>query len=289
MLGIDLSRELREDYEITGLDLVRRPGSTVRGFYKGDITDRRNTCGIIAKANPDFVIHAAAWTDVDGCELDKDRAYKINAEGTKNVASACKDSGAILIYLSTDFVFDGKKKTPYKEDDTTGPLSVYADSKLKGEGFVRKSLGDYFILRTSWLYGRHGNNFVDTIIAKAATEKTLKVVDDQAGSPTYSKDLARAIHRLVDKVTVQSSKLKGYGIYHISNSGSVSWHDYAKEILKLSGSKTKVMPITSKKLNRPARRPAMSVLDNSKFIKFTGFKMRNWKTALKEYLQEGRE
>lgn len=288
MFGIDLSQELHKDYEITGLDLVRSPQSTVHRFCKVDITDRRNARDVIANAKPDFVIHAAAWTDVDGCELDRDKAYRINSEGTKSVASACKAAGAILIYISTDFVFDGKKKAPYKENDKTGPLSVYGDSKLRGEDFIRKTPNGYFILRTSWLYGRCGNNFVDTIIEKAGAEKTLRVVDDQVGSPTYTKDLAKAIHKLLDKITPHASRLTPYGVYHISNSGSVSWYDYTREILKLSGLKSEVVPITSKELDRPAGRPAMSVLDNAKFIKFTGFRMRNWKTALKEYLREGR-
>jgi dTDP-4-dehydrorhamnose reductase len=135
----------------------------------------------------------------------------------------------------------------------------------------------HFILRTSWLYGKHGKNFVDTIINKAKTEKVLRVVDDQIGSPTYTRDLARAIHSILNKST-------DYGTYHVSGSGSTSWCDYAKEILKLAGSRTKVLPISSKELDRPAKRPKMSVLDNSKFFKFTGYKMRDWREALKEYV-----
>jgi len=311
MLGVDLCQELAESYELYGLDVRRvqpapagvkgRPGGPgspahetaggagrVQGFFECDITDAKKIRDVISNVKPDVVIHAAAMTDVDGCELDKEKAYRINTDGTANVALACKESGAVLIYISTDFVFDGKKRTPYKETDETTPLSVYGDSKLKGEEAVKKDPGRYFILRTSWLYGKHGKNFVDTIAGKAKTEKVLKVVDDQVGSPTYTVDLAEAICALINKVTSHKSQVtsKDCGIYHVSNSGSVSWYEYAKEILKLAGSGTKVIPISSKELNAPAKRPAMSVLDNSKFIEFAGYKLRNWKDALKEYLTQ---
>lgn len=318
MLGVDLSQELYHDHEVFGADLIRRSylagrqaSFVVRGFYKLDITKKQNVSAVIKNLNPDVVIHAAAWTDVDGCELDPKRAYRINREGAKNAAYACKAIGATLIYLSTDFVFDGKKKNPYKETDKTNPLSVYGDSKLKGEEAVKKAAKKYFILRTSWLYGKRGKNFVDTILAKARSEKVLKVVDDQIGSPTYTKDLAKAIRALISVIARPANRLSSlrgreaaeaisktefaslplvarndkYGIYHVSNSGSVSWYDYAKEILKLAKSQTKVVPISSKELNRPAKRPKMSILDNSKFIKFTGYRMRNWQEALKEYVR----
>lgn len=278
MLGMDLTRELRIGYEVIGADIVRSPKSVVRRFYKADISDGKSTVSLFCKVKPDIVIHAAAWTDVDGCELDSKKAYRINTEGTKNVAIACKKVGATLVYISTDFVFDGRKKAPYKENDKTNPLSVYADSKLKGEAEVKKALKKYFILRTSWLYGKHGKNFVDTIAGKAKKAGVLKVVDDQAGSPTYAIDLARAIHVLMDKNS------KDYGIYHISNSGKVSWYEYAKTILRFSGIKAKVMPISSMELNRPAKRPVMSVMDSSKFESATGYKARSWKSALRGYL-----
>jgi dTDP-4-dehydrorhamnose reductase len=297
MLGVDLSQELCRDHEVYGADIVRRSSFAVRGFYKLDITKKQNVSALIKNLSPDMIIHAAAWTDVDGCELRPKQAYRINSDGTKNVALACKSVGAVLVYISTDFIFDGKKKNPYKEIDRTGPLSVYADSKLKGEMAVKKILKKYFILRTSWLYGKHGKNFVDTILKKAKTEKVLKVVDDQVGSPTYTKDLARAIRTIISVIAGPANRLSSlrgrspkqsqrieYGVYHVSNSGSVSWFDYAKEILRLAGSQTEVDPISSRELARPAKRPAMSVLDNSKFIKFTGHKMRDWREALKEYV-----
>ncbi|MBN1526879.1 MAG: dTDP-4-dehydrorhamnose reductase [Candidatus Omnitrophica bacterium] len=288
MLGVDLCQELRKDYIVTGTDAVTRsPGHQVTRFWKCDVTDKKGIADIIARACPDIVIHAAAMTDVDGCESRKKKAYAVNARGAEYVAAACKNAGAVMAYISTDFVFDGRKKRPYTETDRPNPLSVYAYSKLKGEKAVRSILKKYFILRTSWLYGRNGKNFVDTIIAKAKAEPRLKVVSDQIGCPTYTKDLAKAIRVLLDKVTRSPGhQVTSYGIYHVSNSGRVSWCDYAREILRLSGSKTKVMPVTSKEIaaKYPARRPAMSVLDNTKFKRFTGFKMRPWKEALKDYI-----
>ncbi|MDD5136424.1 MAG: sugar nucleotide-binding protein, partial [Candidatus Omnitrophica bacterium] len=161
--------------------------------------------------------------------------------------------------------------------------------KLESEEAVKKVLKDYFILRTSWLYGKNGKNFVDAILDKAKKETLLKVVDDQVGSPTYTKDFAKAIHVLLDRAVARSPgrQVTGSGIYHVSNSGSVSWYEYAKEILRLSGSDTKILAISSEELGRPAKRPAMSVLDNSKFTAFTGYKMRPWTAALNEYLSKG--
>ena len=296
MLGIDLWQELRGKYDVIGADLVHSPRlrqgfggqarSAVHRFYKIDITDKNSVLNVVAKVKPDIVVHTAAYTDVDGCELDPKKAYKVNSNGTRNVALACRKAAALLVYISTDFVFNGKKKSPYKENDKPSPLSVYGDSKLKGEEAVKSILKNYFILRTSWLYGKYGKNFVDTIIAKGREGNALKVVDDQVGSPTYTKDLAKAIHALLDKFfTPNALRSTQYGIYHVSNSGSVSWFAYAKEILKLADIKTKVFPILSKELDRPAKRPAMSVLDNSKFIEFTGYRMCNWKGALKNYVR----
>ncbi|MBN2452738.1 MAG: dTDP-4-dehydrorhamnose reductase [Candidatus Omnitrophica bacterium] len=284
MLGADLCRELRSGYDVAGLDLVRGPGLAPGRFYRADITDARSVGNAIARARPDAVIHSAAWTDVDGCELDRKKAFAVNSAGTKNVAAACRKAGSVLIYISTDFVFDGKKKGPYSESDRTGPLSVYGRSKLRGEEYVAKILKRYLIVRTSWLYGKRGKNFVDTIAARAKAGQPLRVVKDQVGSPTYTKDLAKAIHALLGIITNDDPRFTIYGIYHVSNSGKVSWFGYAKSILKISGMNTKVLPISSRELSRPARRPAMSVLDNSKFRKYTGYAMPGWKNALKRYL-----
>jgi len=292
MLGVDLCKELCVDYELIGVDIAK--AISTYSYRKCDITNKQEIFQVVKKARPNVVVHAAAMTDVDGCELNPEKARRINSEGAKNAALACKAADAALIYISTDFVFDGKKKSPYKETDKTNPISVYGDSKLKGEEAIKKAVKKHFILRTSWLYGKHGKNFVDTILAKAKGEKVLKVVDDQVGSPTYTKDLAKAIRALLDRVTKSPSHQvtcsrprfsAPYGIYHVSNSGKVSWFDYAKEILRLAKMPAKIVPISSEELDRPASRPAMSVLDNSKFIKFTGYRMRSWQEALKEYVR----
>jgi len=295
MLGIDLCCELRGRYEVYGADIIGSRGKgqgarkSVKKNYPCDITNKKSISDVVARVNPDIAIHAAAWTDVDGCEKDPGKAYRINRDGTRNVALACKKNKALLVYLSTDFVFNGRKKTPYRESDKPSPLGVYADSKLAGELAVKDVLKNYLIIRTSWLYGKFGKNFVDTIIAKARTEPVLKVVNDQVGSPTYTKDLARALHALLDRIFTKNEKRKtndARGIYHVSNAGSVSWYEYAKTILRMVGLKTEVAPISSEELARPAKRPAMSVLNCSKFTKLTGFKMRSWKSALREYLSK---
>lgn len=286
MLGADLFQELGAGFDLYGMDIAesRNPAAESRKYFKCDISERRKVAKIISGIRPDAVIHCAAWTDVDGCELDKKNAYKINSAGTENTAVACKKTDAVFIYVSTDFVFDGRKKGPYSEIDRPRPLSAYGDSKLKGEEAVKKTLARFFILRTSWLYGKHGKNFVDTILAKSKSKKTIAVVDDQIGSPTCTKDLAKAIHKLVDTFRLEPEGSKAYGVYHISNSGRVSWYEYARQIVRLAKLKTVIVPISSKELARPARRPAMSVLNNSKFAKFTGYKMRHWRSALREYL-----
>ncbi len=164
MLGSDLSQELDNNYIIYGVDVAPSSQLPAPSFYRCDITDTKAVAEAVAKIRPSVLIHAAAWTNVDGCESDKEKAYKINSEGTKNVVSACKKADAILIYISTDFVFDGRKKIPYKETDRPRPLSIYGKSKFNGEKAVKKALKKYFIIRTSWLYGRRGKNFVDTIL-----------------------------------------------------------------------------------------------------------------------------
>ena len=287
MLGTDLAQELRQGYEVVETDIFRsqRPEDGSQRYFDCDITDRRSVSVLFRKVKPDIAVHTAAWTDVDGCEFDKDRAYSVNFCGTRNVALACREAGAGLIYISTDFVFAGRKKSPYKENDRANPLGVYAGSKLEGELAVKKTLKKYFILRAGWLYGKNGKNFVGNIIGQAKTKKFLRVVDDQVGSPTYTIDLAKAIHKLIDGIiTDRKSRVIKYGTYHISNRGSVSWYEYAKTILKFSGIKAKVLPISSEELGKPAKRPAMSVMDNSKFEKMTRHRMRGWKSALREYL-----
>lgn len=280
MLGVDLCRELRGRYAVWEADLVGL--GTNKKFRRCDITDRKSVRAAMRKARPDAVILTAAWTDVDGCELDPKRAHRVNADGPRNVALACRFAGIPLVFISTDFIFSGKKRTPYKESDRPAPLGVYGDSKLRGETAVRKTLKEHVIVRTSWLYGKHGKNFVDTIIAKGRSEPLLRVVDEQVGSPTYTVDLAGALGALLDRCFAGRGR---WGTYHVSNGGSVSWYGYARAILRLKGLKAIVEPITAKELGRPARRPAMSALDNGKFRRYMGFALRGWKDALKAYIR----
>lgn len=281
MLGRALCEQLSGKYEVAGLDIIKPTANGQRPttFVGCDITDREKTIDAIASAKPNMVIHTAAYTDVDDCEENPEKAHRVNARGSETVALACQRCGALLCYISTDFVFDGEKKSAYTESDSPKPINAYGKSKLDGEKFVQSILKDFIIVRSSWLFGKGGRNFVDTLLNKAKSEKRIEVVDDQFGSPTYTRDLARAISRLVGSTERLS------GIYHITNSGSCCWYEFAKEILKVKGVKEAVLePAASEEVNRPARRPKMSILDNSKFEKLYGGQLPNWQDALKEYL-----
>jgi dTDP-4-dehydrorhamnose reductase len=281
MLGVDLYKTLREEYEVVGLDIKNFPSTSFPSppLSKVDITDAHRLRKLFYQLAPDFVIHTAAYTDVDGCEKNPDRAHRVNALGTRNIALICQEKNIPLVYVSTDFVFNGKKNCPYTELDEPHPLNVYGRSKLAGENYVRSLLERYFIVRTSWLYGRHGKNFVETILKLAKEKEVLTVVGDQVGSSTYTKDLAQQMKKLVSG--------SSYGIYHITNSGSCSWYYFAEEILNLAGMRgVKVKPMTSKELHRPALRPQFSVLNHSSSGRGPEDTMRPWKEALKEYLEE---
>lgn len=293
MLGRDLVEALSKEHEVVGLDvkspksIVNSPKSTVHGsrFIVCDITDRKNIIKAICDVRPEVVIHTAAYTDVDGCEKNKDLAYKVNGTGTQNVALACKKCKAVMAYISTDFVFDGEKRRPYLESDKPNPLSIYGKSKLKGERYVSSLLNKYFIIRTSWLFGEHGRNFVNTILNLAQEKKELKVINDQIGSPTHTKDLAQATEHLLNLIQDLESRIQDlFGIYHISNSGSCSWYEFAREILRVTSYELRVKSISSEELDRPAKRPGFSVLNNSRYIKTVGEPLRPWQKALKAYL-----
>jgi len=278
MLGVELYQTLREEHEVVGQDIRDFPCPPFPFINKVDITDFRAIKELFYGVAPDFVIHTAAYTDVDGCEKDVDKAYRVNALGTRNVALACQKLDIPLLYISTDFVFKGDKETPYDEFDEPNPINIYGRSKLAGENYVKSFLSKYFIVRTSWLYGEWGKNFVATILKLTRERSLLKVVNDQVGSPTYTKDLSRQIRRLV------VSEL--YGVYHITNWGRCSWYEFAQAIVKLAGVKgIKVISITSEELARPAPRPKFSVLENYCLKLSLGNKMREWKEALKDYLE----
>ena len=242
-----------------------------------DVTDLGATRSALGRVRPHVVVHAGAWTDVDGCEGDPDHSWRVNALGSRNLAVACQETGAACCYLSTDYVFDGEKPDPYTEFDAPNPISCYGASKLAGERYVQTLTPRHWIVRSSWLFGPGGKNFVKTVLTKARAGEDLRVVDDQVGSPTYTHDLARAISRLIHG--------PHYGIWHFTNTGSCSWYDFAAAILENTGlGGTRLEPITSKDLDRPAARPRNSVLRNYCWELEGWPPLRPWADALRDYL-----
>ena len=264
MLGSDL-REVLKNFELIAT-----------GSKDLDISDEEKVMDLICEKSPDLVINAAAYTAVDDCESHYDEAYAVNAIGPKNLAIACRKQDIPLVHISTDYVFDGNKRTPLIETDKLGPQSAYGKTKLEGEKFIQENTDKYFILRTAWLYGLHGNNFVKTMLDLAETHDEITVVNDQIGSPTYSLDLAVAITNLL-----HSDK---YGIYHVTNEGECSWYDFAKLIFELSNLDVNVIPVSTEEFPRPAPRPHYSVLDNKKWNASGFVPMRDYKEALGAYL-----
>ncbi|WP_243372352.1 dTDP-4-dehydrorhamnose reductase [Geotalea sp. SG265] len=261
-----------------GQDLMTLLGSAARGvdLEDVDITSLESVQKVLFSIRPRIVINAAAYTDVDGCETNPDLAMQANGEGVAHLAMATSEIGAKLVQVSTDYVFDGRKGSPYLEDEPTGPLSVYGESKLAGEMNARFN-PDYLIVRTQWLYGVNGKNFVETMLRLATEKKELAVVDDQIGSPTWTVDLALAIRALVEKDC--------RGIYHAANTGFCSWNEFARAIFAESGIDMRVNPLATKDLGRPAPRPLYSTLDCGKLVRDTGFQLQPWREALKNYLK----
>ena len=228
-----------------------------------DITKKEDVEDFVSKAHPDLIIHLAAYTNVDRAEEEEEKAESINAVGTENVALAASKIDVPLIYISTDYVFDGTKNSPYLPTDPTNPINAYGRTKLKGEELVQKHCKKYYIARTSWLYGMYGKNFVDTMLSLKDKEE-LKVVDDQWGTPTWTMDLAGALMKLLTKP---------YGIYHLSGGGKpTTWYNFAKTIFELSNLEVNLKPCTTEEFKRPANRPKYSVMDNDKML-------RDWKLA----------
>lgn len=243
-----------------------------------DITNETIVQEVMEELQPDLVIHAAAYTAVDDCETNWKTAFEVNSFGTYYMARAAKSVGAAMLYISTDFIFNGKKRQPYTIDDAPDPLSMYGTSKLLGERLVQRILKESYIVRTSWVYGENGKNFVKTMLRLAEKGKEFYVVDDQIGSPTYTKDLAYAIKQLIGKK---------FGIYHISNDGACSWFTFARSILKLAGYQEElVQPISTKEYGVIAQRPAFSVLSKESIEK-EGIHMRYWQEALEEFFERG--
>jgi len=241
-----------------------------------DITNGAAVKAYFREVQPDAVIHCAAYTNVDGAESDNDGAFRVNVVGTQNIAAGCLATGARMVYVSTDYVFDGESQVPYREFDQVNPQSVYGYTKRQGEEIVRQILGRHYIVRTAWLYG-DGNNFVRTMLKLAETNDTLRVVHDQVGTPTSTVDLARVIFKLLAS--------DAYGTYHATCQGQCSWYEFACEIFRSAGKDVKVMPVTTSEFPRPAKRPMHSVLDNYMLRMTVGDPMRKWQDALGEYLK----
>jgi dTDP-4-dehydrorhamnose reductase len=267
MLGTDLCALLRKnDVQVFEWDLPAN-----------DITEVKRTEAQLKRIASDRIIHLAAYTDVDGSEINKAKAYSVNVQGTWAMVIGAKATDTPLLHMSTDYVFDGEKGSPYFEDDKTNPINYYGLTKEQSEQLVESRLKKFYIVRTSWLFGKAGKNFVQTILNIAKEKDTIEVVNDQFGSPTYTKDLAEAILKIILS--------DNFGVYHISNSGICSWFDFAAEIIKQAGLNNKVVPITSAQLQRGAKRPKFSALNNHRYIKTFNHFLRPWREALADYLK----
>lgn len=267
MLGKDLHRLLSMGHEVTGRDV---------GDF--DIASLDQCIDLIKSIQPNVVINAAAYTNVDGCESNERQCMAVNAQGVGNLVASCQDLNLKIVHFSTDYIFDGTKGEPYLEGDIPSPLNAYGRSKLGGEKAL-SAHPDHLLIRTAWLYGGKARNFVTAILEKAKTNKTIEVVDDQEGSPTYTRDLAAAVKHLIE------GDFKG--TFHVTNRGRCSWYDFAGKIVEYAGlPDVSVKPMSSDRLDRPARRPAFSVLSCRKFMTATGKVMRPWQIALQEYLEE---
>lgn len=250
-----------------------------------DITHKEECKNIFNELKPDFCINAAAYTAVDKAESEPDLAYRINVTGVKNLAESCKKHDTTLIHISTDFVFDGEKNSPYTEEDNPNPRSIYGKTKLEGEREIQSVLAKYFTVRTSWVYSEFGNNFMKTMLRLAKERNSLNVVNDQIGTPTNANCLAQTIIEII-KSEARSLKPEvrhhQYGIYNFSNEGSCSWYDFAKKIFELNKVKIEMNPIPTSAYPTPAIRPKYSVLDKSKIKKTFGIEIKSWEEALKD-------
>ncbi len=267
-LGHDVVNELKKrGHEAVGVDIEEM-----------DITDAAGVETVITNAAVDAVIHCAAYTAVDAAEDNVEICKKVNVAGTENIAKVCKAMDIKMIYISTDYVFDGQGERPWEPDDACNPLNVYGESKYEGELAVQKHLDKYFIVRIAWVFGINGKNFIKTMLRLSEDRNRLTVVNDQFGSPTYTYDLARL---LVDMVETEK-----YGKYHATNEGICSWYEFAREIFKQAGKKMEVIPVTSAEYPAKAKRPTNSRMSKEK-LSDNGFdRLPSWQDALERYLQE---
>jgi dTDP-4-dehydrorhamnose reductase len=242
-----------------------------------DLRDARQVLSAIREAQPDWIILSAAYTDVDACEKDLAKAFAVNRDGAAHVARAAAQIGSRLVFLSSDYVFDGEKRIPHETEDSRNPINVYGRSKAEAETMLLEIIPECCIVRTSWLFGLGGKCFPDTMLRLAKTQPELRVVDDQRGCPTYTLDLANAIAAL--------TRQQASGIVHVTNSGSCSWFEFARRILATRSPQTKVIPVSTAEFPRPAKRPAYSVLSSLSLREF-GIELSDWQDALTRYLQQ---
>ena len=279
MLGTQVALDLKRGYtelgsvpqNFVGAEVVLADVDTL------DITDKAATEKFIAECAPDVVINCAAYTNVDGCESHQDDAFKVNAIGPRNLAIACENTGAKLVHVSTDYVFKGDEPTPRREYDVTNPISVYGKTKNAGEEFVRQYCKKSFIVRTAWLYGYFGKNFVKTMVWLCNERGGASVVNDQHGNPTNAADLSHHLLKIADS--------DEYGTYHCTNNGECTWFEFASEIARLAGFEGVMKPCTSDEFPTPTKRPAYSSLDNMMLRVTVGDEMRTWQDAVAAYFE----
>lgn len=266
-LGSELRRVLGAHHDLVPLS-----------HREADITDLNRLMILTERINPDVVINSAAYTDVDGCESDRDKAFLVNAIGARNAAIAARRAKARIVHISTDYVFDGGKDGAYAEYDLPNPINVYGWSKLLGERMVAEQNPDSYILRVAWLYGPEGRNFVKTMISLSKSNEEIRVVNDQRGTPTFAGDVAEQIDMLIGT--------DSYGLYHCTSQGSCTWYEFAVEIFRLIGADVRVVPVSSSEFPRPARRPRNSVLDNL-LLRVQGMDiMPHWRDSLRDHIDE---
>lgn len=261
-------------------------GEYIASDIEIDITDIECLKKFLNGKQIEWIINCAAYTAVDKAEEEPEKAFRINADGALNIAQIAREKRAKLIHISTDYVFDGEKQGPYEENDNPGPAGVYGKSKFQGEENIRKTLKEYFIIRTAWLYGKNGNNFVNTMLRLFEEKESVKLVSDQWGSPTYTKDLAKVI---IDIIKIDGNK---YGIYHFTNEGKTNWHEFAKTIYEkaknyeLIHKDIDIISITLDEYPAKAKRPKNSLLSKDKINLAFGIKIRNWQDALEDFIIE---
>ncbi len=267
MLGRDLIAVLEKGHEVISLDL--------EGL---DITDREGTHHTIFSIRPDIVINCAAYTNVDMAEDEKETAFRVNGLGAQNLAITCNELKIRLCHISTDYVFDGRGSRPYTPLDNTSAVNAYGETKLAGERYIQWLMHEFYIIRTSWLYGQHGNNFIRTILRLSGERDEIKVVSDQKGSPTWTVTLSEGIMKVIESEV--------FGIHHITDrtAGGINWYELAIEIIRLSGASVKVIPISTDGYPTRAKRPSYSVLDTFHTEVSTGFSPPDWKTSLEKFI-----